>query len=230
MLTATGGDLYQWSPSLTAASPGAASTLVYPTQNTVYKVVITNKVCNITDSVFATVNINARPNISISKSNDVDCVLGQTKLQANGGISYVWSPAESLSYANTANPVAFPSETTIYHLLATGASGCIIEDSIQVNVIKGAAENGYLMPSAFTPNGDGHNDCFGVKLWGFVTGLDFSIYNRWGNLIFRTTNAGDCWDGTYKGVRQQPGAFIYQIRAKTICGDIHRKGTVVLVR
>ncbi|HRH49276.1 MAG TPA: gliding motility-associated C-terminal domain-containing protein [Panacibacter sp.] len=230
MLVASGGNIFQWSPAETIASPTSSSTLVYPAQNTVYKVVITNNICNITDSVFATVNINARPNIQLSKSNDVDCVLGQSKLLATGGVQYLWSPAETLSNPDIANPVATPSATTVYHLLLTGASGCVIEDSVEVKVIKGAAENGYLMPSAFTPNGDGHNDCFGVKLWGAVTGLDFSIYNRWGNLIFHTTNPGDCWDGTYKGVRQQPGTFIYQVRAKTICGDVYRKGPVILIR
>lgn len=230
MLVASGGNIFQWSPVETIASPTSSSTLVYPAQNTVYKVVITNNICNITDSVFATVNINARPNIQLVKSNDVDCVLGQAKLSATGGVQYLWSPAETLSNPDIANPVATPVETTVYHLLLTGASGCVIEDSVEVKVIKGAAENGYLMPSAFTPNGDGHNDCFGVKLWGAVTGLDFSIYNRWGNLIFHTTNPGDCWDGTYKGVRQQPGTFIYQVRAKTICGDVYRKGSVILIR
>ena len=230
LLTATGGNIFQWFPAASVANNASASTLVYPLQNTVYKVVITNNICGITDSVFATVNINARPNITVSKSNDVDCVLGQAKLLATGGVRYLWSPASSLNNVNISNPVASPSETTTYYLQATGASGCIIQDSLLVKVIKGEAENGYLLPSAFTPNGDAQNDCFGVKTWGFVTGLDVSIYNRWGNLIFHATNAGNCWDGTYKGEAQPPGAYIYQVRAKAICGDVYRKGTVVLIR
>ena len=56
------------------------------------------------------------------------------------------------------------------------------------------------MPNAFTPNNDGINDCFGLKYWGNVTKLDFSIYNRFGERIFYTTDPAKCWDGRYKGV------------------------------
>ncbi|WP_153800556.1 gliding motility-associated C-terminal domain-containing protein [Foetidibacter luteolus] len=86
------------------------------------------------------------------------------------------------------------------------------------------------MPSAFTPNADMRNDCFGVKNWGLVLNLDFSVYNRWGERIFYTQNPSACWDGNYKGIKQPPGTYVYQIRAKTLCGDVYRKGTVVLIR
>jgi gliding motility-associated-like protein len=90
--------------------------------------------------------------------------------------------------------------------------------------------NGYLLPNAFTPNGDGKNDCFGVSTWGNVGNLKLQIFNRWGELVFSTTDPNKCWDGTYKGLRQPSGAFIYQISAETICGPVYRRGTVVLIR
>lgn len=104
------------------------------------------------------------------------------------------------------------------------------EDSIQVNVIKGVADNGYLMASAFTPNGDGVNDCFGVKQWGFVTNLQLEIYNRFGEKIFVSNSINNCWDGTYKGIKQNLGTYIYQVVASTNCGELYRKGTGVLIR
>jgi gliding motility-associated-like protein len=90
--------------------------------------------------------------------------------------------------------------------------------------------NGYLLASAFSPNGDMVNDCFGVKLWGGIKSIDFSVYNRWGERVFHTNNPNDCWDGTYKGEKQPPGAFVYFIQANTTCGPVSRKGTVVLIR
>ena len=89
----------------------------------------------------------------------------------------------------------------------------------------------YLMPNAFTPNNDGKNDCFGVKYWGRILQFEFSIFNRWGERIFYTQNPDDCWDGTYKNMAQDPGVYIYTIKAKTVCvNEIFRKGTFTLIR
>jgi gliding motility-associated-like protein len=197
---------------------------------TTYKTIITNIACNAIDSIFSTVNIKPKPVVSISKSNDVDCIMGLAKLTAAGGMQYSWSPASSLNYAYISNPAATPAATTTYHVVTKGNNGCTTEDSIQVKVIIGEPTNGYLMASAFTPNNDGINDCFSVKTWGYTTDLDFNIYNRWGNLVFHSNNSSICWDGTYKGVLQPSGTYVYQIRAKTICGNVYRKGTVVLIR
>ena len=57
-----------------------------------------------------------------------------------------------------------------------------------------------------------------------------SIYNRWGNLVFHTTNSADCWDGALKGIQQPADAYVYQIKAKTVCGKVFRKGTIILIR
>lgn len=87
------------------------------------------------------------------------------------------------------------------------------------------------MPTAFTPNNDGLNDCYGIKYWGVIEELEFSIYNRWGERIFFTRNPGECWDGRYKGIPQDPAVFIYMIKARTTCeNNIFRKGTFTLIR
>jgi gliding motility-associated-like protein len=128
------------------------------------------------------------------------------------------------------NPSAYPSVTTWYKVEVTSDKGCTTADSIQVKVITGNVENGYLVPNAFTPNGDGKNDCFGVQTWGFVTDFSFSIYNRWGERVFHTTDPRQCWDGRYKGTEQSANVFVYQITAKGFCGSIYRKGTFTLIR
>ena len=86
------------------------------------------------------------------------------------------------------------------------------------------------MPSAFTPNNDGKNDCYRIKYWGVIEELDFAIYNRWGERIFHTSNSTDCWDGSYNGVKQDPGVYVYLITAKTSCGKVFKKGTFALIR
>ena len=86
------------------------------------------------------------------------------------------------------------------------------------------------VPNAFSPNNDGHDDCFGLKYWGQISSLELTIYNRWGQLLFMTTDPQGCWDGTYKGVPQPAGGYVYQIKAATACEVAYRKGIVILVR
>ena len=88
----------------------------------------------------------------------------------------------------------------------------------------------YDLPNSFTPNGDGLNDCFGIKYWGQINQLDFSIYNRFGERVFHTNNPNVCWDGTLNGEPQKADVFVYTIKAKTACGNIDKKGTVTLLR
>jgi gliding motility-associated-like protein len=88
-----------------------------------------------------------------------------------------------------------------------------------------------LIPTAFTPNNDHLNDCFGVQRWPATASFELSVYNRYGQMVFRTTNSLECWDGNFKGVQQPMGAYVYSIKATTgACGQISNKGTVVLIR
>jgi gliding motility-associated-like protein len=184
------------------------------------------------DSLVRMVNltVNPVPSVAVSKSNDVDCMLGIAKLEASGGVKYSWTPAASLNNANIYNPVAAPSADTWYHVKITSDKGCTKQDSIEVKVMAGNIQNGYPVPNAFTPDGDGKNDCFGLQAWGFVTDFKLSIYNRWGQMIFYTNRSSGCWDGTYKGAKQNSGMYIYQVSGKGFCGAISRNGTFALIR
>jgi gliding motility-associated-like protein len=181
------------------------------------------------DSIITLLTLSPAPPLAVqlSKSNDVNCTLGISRLTATGGAKYLWSPAESLNNATIPNPVASPAVTTMYHVKVTSEEGCTGEDSILVNV---SPMNDVVMPSAFTPNNDGLNDCFGVRHLGYITNLKFSIYSRWGDRIFYTTNPSQCWDGTYKGKDLPSGVFVYQFSATTLCGDVFKTGTVTLIR
>jgi|GEM_PF-376332 len=230
LLTASGGDVYAWSPSSSVQFPNIAASLVSPTENTQYTVTITNTACRVTNAVTANIAVLSKPEIHITKSNDIDCFIGSAKLEATGGSRFAWSPATALSSPYGSTTIARPLETTTYYVQVSKNGNCTSTDSIQVKVIKDGAPNGYYVPNAFTPNGDMRNDCFGVKNWGLVTNFEFSVYNRWGERVFYTRDPSGCWNGMYKNTMQPPGAFVYQIRAKTICGDVYRKGTVVLIR
>jgi gliding motility-associated-like protein len=97
-------------------------------------------------------------------------------------------------------------------------------------VTKASGNNGFPVPNAFTPNGDGVNDCFGIKYWGYIGDFEMSVFNRYGQRVFYTRNPSDCWDGTYGGKMQPVGTYVYMIKAFTLCGEAVKKGTLELIR
>jgi gliding motility-associated-like protein len=85
------------------------------------------------------------------------------------------------------------------------------------------------VPDAFTPNGDGINDTFGISGEAVKT-FDMRIYDRWGELLFESENASTQWDGNYKGKKVPQGVYVYQLSAQAISGEhAARKGTVTVV-
>lgn len=229
-LEATGGDTYEWLENGVVLPGSGNSITISPDQVSTYAVNIVNRTCNASKSFVVPVMVNAMPVTAITSTNGIDCSHGSAMLLATGGVKYVWDTVPGISNLQIANPMVSPTETTTYHVTITNENNCVSRDSITVPVDLSAGLSVYPMPSAFTPNGDGKNDCFGLKYWGGVTALEFRIYDRWGVLVFSTQNAGACWDGTFKGVLQPVGAYVYFIKAKTLCGEIERKGVVTLVQ
>lgn len=69
------------------------------------------------------------------------------------------------------------------------------------------------IPNAFTPNGDGINDRFGVEAQGIKT-FNMKIFNRWGELVFESENIKDTWDGTFRGTKiTSTDVYVYKVRA-----------------
>lgn len=176
-LTAAGGDSYSWTPNSYISNPSISNPLVNPVATTDYTVIITNSACKVGDTLTTNVQVNPAPIIKSAKSNDIECS-GTSQLNATGGARYSWQPAALLNNPAIANPVASPYQTTTFMVVGYDANGCSNKDSVTVNVGAGFNANNYLMPTAFTPNNDGLNDCFGIRRWGSVEVERFDIFNR----------------------------------------------------
>jgi gliding motility-associated-like protein len=230
-LNANGGQIYAWTPIGLLSNPNIKN----PTINTntlgatTFYVHIVDTTCNQTGDLNTIVTINPLPQISARKLNDLDCSNGSTPLFATGGRKYVWTPSVGLNDSTIANPIASPTVTTTYYLQVVDANGCKDTSSVTVYVTRNNKST-YEMPNAFTPNGDGKNDCFGIKYWGLLSKLDFTIFNRWGEIVFHTNNPNECWDGKHKGISQDAALFLYLIKATTTCDVIEKKGSVLLIR
>ena len=88
------------------------------------------------------------------------------------------------------------------------------------------------MPTGFTPNNDGRNDVLRPIAVGIKVIEYFSIYNRWGQVIFRTTESGSGWDGKTRGLPQSSGVYVWNIAAIDLRTGLkeEKKGTFTLVR
>jgi len=86
------------------------------------------------------------------------------------------------------------------------------------------------IPNAFAP-GSGPNNIFRIMKRGEASLRSFRIYDRWGVVVFETTNIDAGWDGTYKGIPQPMGVYVYDVDAVTGAGTtFDRKGNLTLLR
>lgn len=229
LLEARGGDDYRWTPGTYLDDPTSPHPSATPLEEIEYSVHISERYCQYDTLIRLTVAISPDPVVTAQKSNDIDCLNPSAQLQASGAATYTWQPAAYLDNPNGRSPIASVDTTTIFTVTGASRLGCTATQSITVYVTD-KGKNLFVLPNAFSPNGDGKNDCFGIKKWGPVTVLEFAIYNRWGERVFNGSNTNRCWDGTYKGQRQAAGAFPYVIKAKTFCGEVQRTGLVMLIR
>ena len=81
------------------------------------------------------------------------------------------------------------------------------------NVAEAIPNPTMYIPSAFTPNGDGINDFFGVKAEG-IKSFNLQVFNRWGEIVFESENITHLWDGSFKGERiKNTDVYVYQVKA-----------------
>ena len=219
---------YNWSPYTYLSNSTIINPVANPPGDFTYNVNIKDKVCN-NDSNFSVMVIaNPLPILNATKSNDITCSIPTAKLNVTGAIQYTWDPSSTLNNLFIPNPVANPVINTEYIVTGVDSNGCKGKDKI--TVLASLGNNTFNLPNAFTPNGDGKNDCFGLKGFGSSQKIYFIIYNRWGEKVFETNDINTCWNGQYKGHLVESGNYVYYITAKTNCGDIVRKGNVILIR
>lgn len=164
--------------------------------------------------------------------NDTIIVLGYDfNLNATGGDDYIWTPSDYLSNPNIPNPkVVFPDTGFYSYSVNIGSlEGCEGNDTINILVVK---DPSFMMPSAFSPNGDGLNDDFKPKIVGYPFIEYFRVFNRWGELVFVGYKNDSGWDGTYRDGRQADvGVYFWEVAAKNIRGETeYLKGDVTLIR
>jgi gliding motility-associated-like protein len=163
---------------------------------------------------------------SVRKSDTI--FIGQSvTLHANGNGTVVWNSHSSLSCTDCIDPIASPQATTIYTATNFSPDGCQVSDQFTVVVLNDALVK---VPTGFTPNGDGLNDFYG-PLGKVPDGYSLQIFNRNGEIVFKSSTMNQRWNGYYKGFLQPASVFIYLVDYKDLQNKPHQqKGTFVLIR
>ncbi len=127
---------------------------------------------------------------------------------------FAWQPTTGVEDPTSPYTLITPEETTLYSLSFSDAY-CTAVDSLRITVIDPSTLDctEVLVPGAFTPNGDGLNDTWGLSN-PFVIEPPFSleIYDRWGSRIFFTDDPYQRWDGTWQGQPVNPGILLYRVQ------------------
>ncbi len=177
-----------------------------------------------------TISIPVVINRAIANAGNDTLVIKDTpfQLQGSGGVLYNWSPAVGLNNPQIANPQAVLQDDITYTLTVTTPEGCTDTDEISVTVFKGAA---VYVPTGFTPNNDGLNDLLRPYMPGIQKLEYFTVYNRWGQIVFTSKTIGEGWNGWYKGGQQPSGSYVWTLKAVDFAGKVYQlSGTTTLIR
>jgi len=166
------------------------------------------------DLYFPTDVILNRNDTLIIEGSSVDVRMGSTCAE-----SFKWLPItgvdDPLNPNATITPPSVGNFTYVLEMAHPEQAGCILaRDTINITVVDpDSLDCGEIfIPKAFTPNGDGLNDKFGISNpYAIVDFVSFEIFDRWGGRVFYSEEAFAKWDGTFNGKKINPGVCMYRI-------------------
>jgi gliding motility-associated-like protein len=233
-LYATGGVQYSWSPSETLDNSNIAKPYAKPTDTTEYTVVITQNQC-FSDTLSQMVYVHPIPTVDVGADyTGFPGTKHQINAVATDAAKISWTPSTWLSCDDCYDPVATLENTITYTATVTSEGGCTASDDLTITV---KCDDAMLyVPNTFTPNGDGNNDYFYPTGYGIRTITRFTVYNRWGQVMYEMKNfqpneISYGWDGRYKGDALTPDVYVYIIEGIcTLNQHIFVKGDISLIR
>lgn len=230
-IVVNGGPFTEWSWYFPGAVPDT-STLQNPTginypQDGLYDVMLiaTNQYGSDTIIKYSFIHVESVPGAWACP--DTSMYFGSSyQMSAGGGIAYSWSPYVGLDSTLTPNPVATPTQTTVYTVTISNGT-CYTTRQVVVTILH---NNDIFIPNTFSPNGDARNDYFFLR-GNNLYGIRLTVFDRWGEKVFETTDQSIGWDGTYENKPCNPGVYTYV--ATVIFADgtsASKSGTVTLVK
>jgi len=235
-LTASGTEVYAWSPAAGLSNANIANPIASPTTSTTYQVVGSDAKYCFSDTASVQVSVFNYPTINLGPDVTIN-VGGSYQIPGSGSadiVSINWLPTTALSCTNCLSPLATPKKTTTYVSTVVNNGTCATSDSLTITVI--CNNTNFFVPNTFSPNGDGMNDVFFVRGKGLNIIPSMIIYNRWGQIVFEKRDFAPNdpsvgWDGNFNGTKAPSDVYIYTI--EIICDNstlIPYHGNITLIR
>lgn len=234
---ATDGTI-SWIPAAGLSNTNNKNAIATPASDIQYSAIVKDSAGCFTDTAVANVHVFALPSVNAGPDQLVNynSSFSITPVYGSDVISYIWSPAINLNCINCAAPTGNALKTTTYTITTTSVNGCTASDNI--NIVIACNNSNLLLPTAFSPNGNGINEYFYPIARGYKTIKKFMIFNRRGNKVFERqnfepNNPSQGWDGRIKNADNVADSetFAWFIEAECEQGElVTNKGTVVLIR
>jgi len=235
MLWSSNGEVsYTWSdPSgSTSTSEILSISNAQPTHSGTWSLRITDTLdCYSEDSVEILIHPTPVPAFSgqdtITTEEPIDIDAG------DGFTSYLWNTGETEQHITA-------EVEDWYSVMIESLYGCAGEDSVYVQFVTAPPPPPppeeppgelVLLPNAFTPDGDGLNDVFkAIGQPDNLSSFSMTIFNRWGQMVFESSDISLGWDGTYQGKPAPSGTYVYRLDYSISSRSFDTSGTVILVR
>ena len=225
-------DSYEWDfgDGTTGIATDESHVYTEPGTYTIRLVASVDDECGINDTVYQTVEIYEIPIADFTSSPDIASVYYPVEFTDASivAVEWDWSFGDGFT-SSLQNPTHLYADRGTYTvcLVATNADGCSDTTCREIII---TALSLLDVPNAFSPNGDGTNDVFLPLNYG-LTDFLFRVYNRWGELIYETTDPTKGWNGIYNGVEQEMDVYVYTVSGKGEDNVFYSKqGNFTLVR
>lgn len=225
---------FSWSmlDDLTYA-PDAYNVSITPSKDLEYVVsvnVIGSGCESVTDSIY--INVIPKPNVTLTYSplDELLCVLDTITLFGHGAAVYHYYDKDNYTLGSgDFLDVLLTNALNNFFVIGYDDNGCSNQANISIHA-EPCCE--MVIPTAFSPNGDGLNDAFGIVTDGNPSDFKLEIFNRWGDRIFISIKPHVKWNGTYEnGKNADIGTYFYMVQGKCYDGSVFRKkGDVTLIR
>lgn len=225
------GSFYNWTPATLVFNSTSAITTTTSDTAITYTVTVTDGSTGCTNSDDAVVSVI--PEIEDYVFDTIVIIGDSIALPfglESGLYTYTWTPESGLSCSDCSDPWAGPLlEDIQYTVNIADTLGC--DNATYKYFIEVVPETLIELPTTFTPNGDGVNDIIYLGYWGVQVLYEYEIYNRWGELVFHTSDINTGWDGYYNGILQNNDIYVYKVRALTwLNEEIIKEGHIHLMR
>lgn len=219
---------YLWQPSTGLSNDTIVNPIATLTESQVYRAIVKD-----TNTCYDTTLVYNGLVTPLDFDNRADTIvigdIYKIPVTYNGLYNFNWTPSTGLSCQNCTLPEVRPLVDTEYKLLITDVLGCFNNDATFKVVVR--PETFIKLPTSFTPNHDNNNDVIYVEGWGIKELLEFQIFNRWGESIYKSNNLNEGWDGKFKGEVQNADAYVYKVKALTWRDEeIIKEGYINLIR